>query len=352
MQDIIKLQHFYLYKNVDEYNNDTVFLVILIIIGLFILIRIFFSIYTNIKLAYVNKRRIQEEEINNRTDSDNSQNSGKRNENIFLNSKHFQKNEYDEDISIEEKYMHFLDFISIFKNILALGETQNYIYNNENLEIPFGFQVFALFLFALVSTFYNYIYYPSTDYFNSTMFSSMKITLLKFAQFSSYFYLSLNGFIYSFKYMCYYKKYIHNKRQTKMKYKFLYFLTFIPKIIMFIITSFIFHSYSINILNFVSNYIYKNEFKYRIRKRHCLEQLYLYILFFNSYLQNDTKEGFSLCYNYIYSYVNEFYSIIIFVIIFGICFKFHSRKFEIIIIVLIILNLLCNYFFFFFKIRI
>ena len=349
LNDTIKLQYFFLYKNVDEYtnNNDPVFWAIIVIIGLIFLIRIFFTIYTNIKLASANKKNIQEEEINNRTDSYDSQNNGKGIENIFIASKHFPKNapELDEE-SIEEKYMHFLDFISIFKNILALGETQNYIYNNENLEIPFGFQVITLFFFSLVSTFYNYIYYPSTDYFNSTIFSSMKITLLKFAQFSSYFYLSLNGFIYSFKYMCYYKKHIHNKRETKNKYILLYFLTFIPKIIMFIVTSFIFHSYSINILNWISNYIYKNEFKYRINPRKCLKQMYLYIFFFNSYLQKDTKEGFSLCYNYIYSYVNEFYAIIFIIIIFGICFKFHSTKFEIIIIVLIILNLFSNYFFF------
>ena len=347
LNDTVKLNYFYLYKNIDEYKNEPVFLVIIIIIGLLIIIRIFFSIYTNIKLAYANKSLIlEEEEINNRTDSDDSQNNRKGSENIFLTSKHFKKNRIDEDLSIEEKYMHFLDFVSIFKNILALGETQNYIFNNENLEIPFGFQVIALFFFALVNTFYNYIYYPSTDYFNSNIFSSMEITVLKFAQFSPYFYLSLNGFIYVFKYMCYYKKYIHNKKETKMKYILLYFLTFIPKIIMFIVSSFIFHSYSINILNWISNYIYKNEFKYRISPRKCLKQIYLYIFFFNSYLQNDKSEGFSLCYNYIYSYVNEFYAIILIIIIFELCFKFHSKIFEIIIIVLIILNLLCNCLFF------
>ena len=357
LNDTIELKYIYLFKgkenNDEELKNGDklIFIAILIILGLLVLIRIFFSIYTNIKLIYTKKRIVEETNNLQRTDSSDSNDSQNSKNNPFLFTKQFQNNssDIDEDLLNEEKYMHFLDFISIFKNILALGETQNYMYNNENLEIPFGFQAISLFFVSLVGTFYNYIKFPTTDYFNSNIFENLGISLLKFAQYSSYFYLSLNGFIFSYKYMCYYKKYIHNKTDEKCLYILLYFLTFIPKIIMFIITSFIFHSYSNTILSWATNYIYKNDFKQRLKKRECLNEMYLYLFFFKSYIDEDNTEGFINCYNYIYSYVNEFYSIIIFVIIFGICFKFHSRKFEIFIIILIILNLILNFIFFYFK---
>ena len=223
------------------------------------------------------------------------------------------------------------------------------MYNNENLEIPYGFQAIALFFFALVNTFFNYIYYPSTDYLNSKIFFQFGISLLKFAQYSSYFYLSLNGFIYCFKFMNFYKNNIHNKTDNIISNILLYFLTFLPKILMFIITSFVFHFYSINILNSITNYLYQNEFKQRLKPRQCINEMHLYILFFNSYLKDDKMEGFIYCYNYIYSYVNEFYSIIFIIIIFSICLKFRSIIFDSLIVALIIANLILNFIFFNFR---
>ena len=52
------------------------------------------------------------------------------------------------------------------------------MYNNENLEIPYGFQGIALFFFALVNTFFNYAYYPSADYFDSKIFFKYSMSLL------------------------------------------------------------------------------------------------------------------------------------------------------------------------------
>ena len=62
-----------------------------------------------------------------------------------------------EDENLEEKYIHFIDFISITKNLVALGEVKNFMYNNENLEIAYGFQVIALFFF-FISTYFFKLY--------------------------------------------------------------------------------------------------------------------------------------------------------------------------------------------------
>ena len=356
LNDTIDLKTFTLYKDntndeKDENNRysetNPIFLTILIVFILIFLIRIFFSIYYNIKLISINKKKLELEEKDKKS---NIESKDSDSEEFFL-TKIYQEesNKFEENFSSEEKYMHFIDFISIIKNLLALGETKNYMYNNENLEIPCGFQSIALFFFALVNTFYNYVYYPSTDYFNSKIFFKYHMSLLKFAQYSSYFYLSLNGFIYSFKFMNYYKNHIHDKTDKIIKYILLYFLTFIPKLIMFIITSFVFHSYSINILNSLTNYLYQNEFKQRLKPRKCLKEMYLYIFFFNSYLKDDKMEGFIHCYNYMYSFVNEFYAIIFVIILFFICLKVRSKKIDVIVIILIILNLICNFIFFHFR---
>ena len=357
LNDTIDPKTFTLFKDNDENKNNEdnrfsknnpIFLTIMIAFGLILLIRIFFSIYINVKLISINKKKLQLEAKNKRNNSDASKES--QSEEFFVSKiEPEEQNQIEDSSSTEEKYNNFIDFISIIKNLSALGETKNYMYNNENLEIPYGFQGIALFFFALVNTFFNYAYYPSADYFDSKIFFKYSMSLLKFAQYSSYFYLSLNGFIYTFKFMNYYKKYIHNKTDKKMKYILLYFLTFIPKVIMFIITSFVFHFYSINILNSLTNYLYQNEFKLRLQPRECLNQIYYYIFFFNSYLQNDKSEGFIRSYNYIHAFVNEFYSSLFIIILFCLCLKVRSKLIDIIVILLIILNLICNFIFFYFR---
>ena len=368
LKDTIFFDKSYLFKSDDENiinkktyrysKNNPTFLATITIIAIIILIRIFFTFYINIKLIYIKKKALAKEakklKIREDSDSNNQEKVGSKSEQIFLLTKRFQDttneiNEMNEDENLEEKYMHFIDFISITKNLVALGEVKNFMYNNENLEIAYGFQVIALFFFSLVHTFSNYIKFPSTDYFNSKIFYKFEISLLKFAQYSSYFYLSLNGFIYSFKFMNYYKNYIHNSIDKKASFLFLYLLTFMPKIIMFIVTSFVFHSYSLNLLNSLTNHLYQNEFKNVLKPRKCLKEIYSYLFFFSSYLKDDKKEGFTNCYNYIYSYVNEFYAIIFVIIIFFLCLKFRSKIIDIIIIILIILNLIFNFIFFHFR---
>ena len=328
--------------------NNGIFIVIVVTFFLIIFVRIIISVYTNIKIIYVNKKEIKKAYKNAMNPDLNESQKTTDSENLFLYTKKYQKkaNEIKEDSLIEEKYKHFLDFISIYKNISALGETKNYMFDNTNLEIPYGFQGISLFFFVLVHTFNNYISYPSVDYFNTNMFNNLRISIIKFAQFSSYFYLSLNGFIYSFKFLSYYKKYIHNKLSKKYSLVVLYLLTFIPKFIMFILSSFIFHSYSINILDLINSYLYQNEFKQKLKPKDCLKKTYNYILFFSSYLADDTKEGFINCYNYMYSFVNELYSVIVFIILFCILLKCRSKILDIIFIILVILNFIFNFAFF------
>ena len=349
----VNVEHFTLFKNKDNTKKSEKkigFIAIFITLLLIILIRIFISIYTNIKLIYVNKKNSssQSNTLSSTSSFSNKSQNSSGSEDLFLYNQKYQDkaNEIKEDSLLEEKYIHFLDFISIFKNLSALGEVQNYMYNDINLEIPRAFQAISLFFFALVSTFNNFIYYPSSDYFNNEIFIGFGISLVKFAQYSSYFYLSLNAFIYSFKFISYYKKYIHNQLIKNYSLVFIYLLTFIPKIIMFIITSYVFHLYSIDIIDKISNYLHQDEYKIRLEPRECINNIYKYLFFFSSYTKDDRMEGFIYCYNYVYSFVNEFYSVIFIIIIFCISIKVRSIILDIIIILLIVINLILNFLFF------
>ena len=349
----VNVEHFTLFKNKDNTKKSEKkigFIAIFITLLLIILIRIFISIYTNIKLIYVNKKNSssQSNTLSSTSSFSNKSQNSSGSEDLFLYNQKYQDkaNEIKEDSLLEEKYIHFLDFISIFKNLSALGEVQNYMYNDINLEIPRAFQAISLFFFALVSTFNNFIYYPSSDYFNNEIFIGFGISLVKFAQYSSYFYLSLNAFIYSFKFISYYKKYIHNQLIKNYSLVFIYLLTFIPKIIMFIITSFVFHLYSIDIIDKISNYLHQDEYKIRLEPKECINNIYKYLFFFSSYTKDDRMEGFIYCYNYVYSFVNEFYSVIFIIIIFCISIKVRSIILDIIIILLVVINLILNFLFF------
>ena len=349
----VNVEHFTLFKNKDNTKKSEKkigFIAIFITLLLIILIRIFISIYTNIKLIYVNKKNSssQSNTLSSTSSFSNKSQNSSGSEDLFLYNQKYQDkaNEIKEDSLLEEKYIHFLDFISIFKNLSALGEVQNYMYNDINLEIPRAFQAISLFFFALVSTFNNFIYYPSSDYFNNEIFIGFGISLVKFAQYSSYFYLSLNAFIYSFKFISYYKKYIHKQLIKNYSLVFIYLLTFIPKIIMFIITSYVFHLYSIDIIDKISNYLHQDEYKIRLEPRECINNIYKYLFFFSTYTKDDRMEGFIYCYNYVYSFVNEFYSVIFIIIIFCISIKVRSIILDIIIILLVVINLILNFLFF------
>ena len=353
LDDSIDLSKTTLYKTEDgnQDNNDRYsktylpFISVLIFLGLILLIRIILIANSYRKLNKLT------EESNNKEINENKENKlekGENDEEHLLFTKKYQhiEKEIKKDSLNEEKYIQFHNIISFIQNISDLGKSKNDFYDNTDLEIPYGLQALVLFFFSLVYTFYNYVFYPSADYFNNNMFVNYEISLLKFAQYSSYFYLSLNGFIYSYKFMCYYKEYVHYKMDKKALRVLIYFITFIPKIIMFAVSSFLVHLFSLNILNWVSNYLYQNEFKEKIKPKECLEDMHLHLLLFYPYFIKEKTDDISYCYNYIYSYTNEFYCIIFFIIIFCICIKLRSKIFEIIIIIIVILNLICNYFFF------
>lgn len=351
LKDSINISQTSLYIAGDEIKDDEdglkpSFIAILIIFGIILLIRLILIAYSYKKLNNLIEQSQNKE--NNEIKENKSEKSDS--EDLFLFTKKYQNisKEIKEDSLNEEKYIYFHNIISIIQNIYNLGKDKNDSYDNTNLEIPCGIQAIVLFFLSLVYTFYNYVFYPSTDYFNNNIFLSYEIILLKFAQYSSYLYLSLNGFIYSFKFLCYYKEYVHYKMDKKFLRILVYFMTFIPKIIMFIISSFVFHLFSINILTWISNYSYQYEFKEKIKPKKCLEEIYFHLFFLYPYIEMDTKEGFTHCYNYIYSFINEFYGIIFFILLFCLCVKLRSKIFELMIIIIVILNLILNFIFFYF----
>ena len=339
-------------KGDDTYSKKNPFFIsIIIIFGLILIIRIFLIVFSYRKLNKLIEESQNKEKNENKEIKENKSEKSENSEDLFLFTKKYQiiAKEIKKDSINEEKYINFHKAISFIQNISDLGKIKNDFYDNTNLEIPYGIQTIVLFFVSLVYTFYNYVFYPSTDYFNNNIFSSYEISLLKFAQYSSYFYLSLNGFIYSFKFICYYKEYVHYKMDKTNLRVLIYFITFIPKMIMFALSSFVFHSFSLNILNLVSNYSYQNEFKERIKPRGCLGKIYFHLLFIYPYTTGDKTDGFVQCYNYIYSFINEFYSVIFFILIFCLCTKLRSKIFEVVIILILILNLICNFIFFMFR---
>ena len=338
--------------NDDRYSKTyPVFISIIIIFGVILIIRIILIAFSYRKLNKLIEESQNKEKNENKENKDNKSENSENSEDLFLFTKKYQNiaKEIKNDSLNEEKYINFHKVISFIQNISDLGKNKNNFYDNTNLEIPYGIQTIVLFFVSLVYTFYNYVFYPSTNYFNNNIFSSYEISLLKFAQYSSYFYLSLNGFIYSFKFMCYYKEYVHYKIDKTILRVLIYFITFIPKMIMFALSSFVFHSFSLNILNLISNYSYQNEFKERIKPKDCLDKIHFHLLFIYPYIIEDKKDGFVQCYNYIYSFINEFYCVIFFILIFCLCTKLRSKIFEVVIIIIVSLNLICNFIFFMFR---
>jgi hypothetical protein len=179
---------------------------------------------------------------------------------------------------------------------------------------------------------------PAMRQLNFTFIQSFLFGSIKFSSFGMYYWVYLDGLVYTFKLM----HFVKNDKSFGNFVKFMYNL--LPKIFIFL---FIFYGVyflqrdvgRMEVSSMVFEQYVENEYNYK-----CLSNpLYLLFPFFYPISYGKTKlvnNYFNNCYQFSYLIINEFYCILIFFAMFYYLYKYKSKKLDIIVSLAVLANIL------------
>ena len=222
--------------------------------------------------------------------------------------------------------------------VKTLTGIKNKIYSNKGLEMITGLRTFCLVLITLNICFRLFVESPAMRQLNFTFIQSFLFGSIKFSSFGMYYWVYLDGLVYTFKLM----HFVKNDKSFGNFVKFMYNL--LPKIFIFL---FIFYGVyflqrdvgRMEVSSMVFEQYVENEYNYK-----CLSNpLYLLFPFFNPISYGKTKlvnNYFNNCYQFSYLIINEFYCILIFFAMFYYLYKYKSKKLDIIVSLAVLANIL------------
>ena len=222
--------------------------------------------------------------------------------------------------------------------INSLTEFKNQIYSNKGLEMITGLRTFFLILITLNTSFSLFQESPAIKQIDYQFLQNFLFGSIKFSSFGFYFWIYLDGFVYTFKLMYYVKK----NRDFSNFAKFL--INIVPKIFVFIIIFYGVYFFQKDIGKLtVSSLLFdqytENEYNYK-----CLKNpfylLFPFITHINYKKEKMVYNYFNNCYQFSYIIINEFYCIIILVILFFILYKYKSALLDLIISIIMLLSII------------
>ena len=232
-------------------------------------------------------------------------------------------------------------FNDLFLKLICIETLTGYnnnIYSNKSLEMITGLRTFTLIFMTLNLLFKNFMESPAVKQINENFFKDIFFCIIKYSSYSSFFWIYLDGFVFTYKYMNFVKKDRSFKNFLKI------FLNFIPKIFVFMVIFYGIYFIQKDIGGlFGSSILFKqyveNEYNYK-----CINNpFYLFFPFVSKIIRdaNDvTSNYYDACYPFTYLLMNEFYCACITTIIFYILYRYKSKILDIIIGALILTNIL------------
>jgi len=229
----------------------------------------------------------------------------------------------------------FLSLISIHS---ITQYNNNQIYTNKGLEMITGLRTFVLMLITFNISFRLFEESPSLRQMHSVFIRNFLFGVVKYSSFGMYFWVYLDGLVYTFKLMNYVKQ--DKSFKTFLKFS----INLLPKILSFLMIFYgvYFFQKEVGIFSgstIVFDQYIENEYNYK-----CLKNpLYLLFPFINPITSSNNKminNYYNNCYQFSYLVINEFYCIILFIIMFYFLYKYQSKILDLIITLLILINIL------------
>ena len=324
--------------NKKKIERDSISQIICWIIFIYIIIKITIGIVGKYSLENNRNSETIENLVNKEENKEEKKEEKKNSRTSLFTKEHDLNFKMLEDNSQYKNNAEFiLGIFSFIENIKIYSKENSFIFNSNNLEFYNIIRGIIIFLSVYNYQFYTILKFPSSN-FSDKSFFNFHFYSIKLSSYSIFINCALDGFIVLFKFMIFYKNEL-NKKKTNITFRF--FLKCIPKVFLFFINFFIFHSLLPNIMFILKNLVIKDNLYINYFKEiRCeKEKQYLFIPIYYEYFFNDI---FSNCYKFIYIYKNEFVSFIFFLILFVILFKIHSYQFDLIIFVIIIVNLIIS----------
>ena len=241
--------------------------------------------------------------------------------NIFNSN---EKNEFDK----------FLSILDIFNNIRNFFLFKNNYFDGSSIEV-IGFIRMIIMIGIIFGN--NFLIGIKTfiqiDIFNFQIFKSLKFIFVKLTFFNNIIWIILDGTIFGFKILSYYKNYIEKGHLLTSNIDIFFILKFLiylfPNVLIFLFTYFYFYIFA---TNFEDN-IYYDYYTTTLNDFQCYKQPSIIFNPFNFY-----KKDFE-CFSFVYIFINEFYCILIILIIIYILSKTKSHMFSFIISFVILIQL-------------
>ena len=228
-------------------------------------------------------------------------------------------------------------FLGLIK-INTITEYNNQIYTNKGLEMITGLRTFFLMLITFNITFHLFEESPALRQMHFVFIKSFLFGIVKYSSFGMYFWVYLDGLVYTFKLMNYVKK----DKSFKTFLKFM--INLLPKIFSFLMIFYGVYFFQKEIGTFSGSTIVfdqyaENEYNYK-----CLKNpLYLLFPFISPITSSNNKminNYYNNCYQFSYLIINEFYCVILFIVMFYFLYKYQSKILDLIITLIILINIL------------
>ena len=279
-----------------------------------------------------NEEMIEENVISNTEQKTKSKSSNKE--------ELFEKTNISFTYEIKEK-SGFLFYFNIFRNIgIYNSNSEVKWFRDENLELVNFFRAILLLFCVLDYQFYSTFKHPTRDFFNKHFYNGLGVILIKFCNFSSICYVSLDGFLLSYKFLNFYKHHCieQKKLMSKEWYKFL--IMSIPKIILYYSNFYLVHFFVLDFINLATLNAWQNYLFIDHNSIKCFSKFDWKFLFnFDSLLLKPISNKYDDCHKIFFIYHNEFIMLLIFIILFCILLKFQSKILESICLVIFFLPL-------------
>jgi hypothetical protein len=235
--------------------------------------------------------------------------------------------------------------LSFKRNLRILFQIKSRYYDETNLDIMSCLRIFTIFFLTFSDNIYTLSKLPHRDFGGYSFYSSFFSYLLELSSFNFDIFFALNGIFFGYKFMSYIKD-----KEIKFKYFCIFYFNFISKLIVFMITFFVFHLFLKEFGYLLGSFsIYEYFIDTYINVKRCIQEPYLILIPF--YLQYGVESCTSdntlpLCFRYVYLLFSEFYCLTFVMLLFYILMRIRSKKLDLIIFIINWINFVLLYFYF------
>ena len=337
-------------RKADEAKSTNKFSVVLIILGIYIIIRlaIWFAGSKFFKEEEKAKPKIKKDEDEDANDEEDEENEEDESKSKEKEEKGELLEKKTKEIILTKDKIHYkfyfiykvTSFTEAFKVLFNIQN--NPIHNEKDLYLILFFRFLAIFLKAAYINFQFVIQNPSKEINNTNIFNNFIIWIIRFSSFSDIILIITESSLVAYKLMSFIRKKTQNGEEISIKFFINFFLRIIPSFLLILIIFFSFYFDPSPIIRFYSLFGFDTHStklshlkKNLMECKDCVQKAASFIPFYMNYAKfNDQNNIDDSCFPFMIIFFNLLYGFILCILILYISFKLKNHIFDIIISIL------------------